>query len=62
MLKNIAPAAAASCDTPLDKNLALSRKHGIKGTPTLVFADGQRLSGGMPAARLSQLLDEAGGR
>jgi thiol:disulfide interchange protein DsbC len=62
MLKNIMPTGSASCDTPLDKNLALGRKYGIKGTPTLVFADGQRLSGGMPAARLSQLLDEAGGR
>jgi thiol:disulfide interchange protein DsbC len=62
MLKNIAPTGSASCDTPLDKNLALSRKYGIKGTPTLVFADGQRLSGGMAAARLSQLLDEASAR
>jgi thiol:disulfide interchange protein DsbC len=62
MLKNIAPSAAANCDTPLERNIALSRKYGIKGTPALVFADGQRLSGWMPAARLSQLLDEAGGR
>jgi thiol:disulfide interchange protein DsbC len=61
MLKNVTPAAAA-CDTPLEKNLALGRKFGIKGTPTLIFADGQRLSGWMPAARLSQLLDEAGAR
>jgi len=62
MLKNIAPAGSADCDTPLDKNIALSRKYGIKGTPTLVFADGQRVSGGMPAARLSQLLDEVNAR
>jgi len=61
MLKNVAP-AAAGCDTPLDKNIALGRKYGIKGTPTLIFADGQRLSGWMPATRLSQLLDEAGAR
>jgi thiol:disulfide interchange protein DsbC len=61
MLKNVTP-AAASCDTPLEKNIALGRKYGIKGTPTLIFADGQRLSGWMPATRLSQLLDEAGAR
>lgn len=60
MLKNIMPTAAAGCDTPLEKNIALSRKHGIKGTPALVFADGQRLAGWTDAARLSRLLDEAG--
>ena len=62
MLKNIAPAAATNCDAPLGKNLALGKKYGIKGTPTLVFADGQRLSGWMPAAKLSQLLDDANAR
>lgn len=59
MLKDITPTGSTDCDTPLDKNIALSRKYGFSGTPTLVFADGQRLSGGMPAARLSQFLDEA---
>ena len=62
MLKNITPTAAGNCDAPLEKNIALSRKYGIKGTPALVFADGQRLSGWMPAAKLSQLLDEANAR
>ena len=62
MLKDIAPTASAGCDTPLDKNIALSRKYGINGTPTLVFADGQRIAGGMPAAKLSKLLDEASAR
>jgi thiol:disulfide interchange protein DsbC len=59
MLKDVAPTAKANCDTPLDKNIALSRKHRITGTPTLIFADGQRVSGWMPAARLSKMLDEA---
>jgi thiol:disulfide interchange protein DsbC len=62
MLKNITPTATGNCDTPLEKNIALSRKYGIKGTPALVFADGQRQAGWMPAARLSQLLDEANAR
>ena len=59
MLKDVTPSARASCDTPLDKNLAFSRKYRITGTPTLVFADGQRVSGWMPAARLSKMLDAA---
>lgn len=52
------PAPKAGCDTPIEKNLALSRKYRINGTPTLVFADGQRVAGMMSAARLSKLLDE----
>jgi thiol:disulfide interchange protein DsbC len=60
MLKEITPPAPkANCDTPIEKNLALSKKYRINGTPTLVFADGQRVSGLMPAARLSKMLDEA---
>ena len=56
------PAPKANCDTPIEKNLALSRKHRINGTPTLVFADGQRVAGLMSAARLSKMLDEAASR
>ena len=52
------PAPKANCDTPLEKNLALSRKYRINGTPTMIFADGQRVAGLMTAARLSKMLDE----
>jgi len=59
MLNEIAPPAPkANCETPLEKNLALGKKHRINGTPTLIFADGQRVAGMMPAARLSKMLDE----
>jgi len=59
MLNEVAPPAPkANCDTPLEKNLAFGKKHRINGTPTLVFPDGQRVAGLMPAARLSKMLDE----
>ena len=42
--------AQADCDTSaLDRNLALAGEHAIRGTPTLVYADGTRASG-VPAA------------
>ena len=56
------PAPKANCETPIEKNLALSRKYRINGTPTLVFPDGQRVAGMMSAARLSKTLDEAAAR
>jgi thiol:disulfide interchange protein DsbC len=62
MLNGVQPTAKASCDTPIEKNLALGRKHGINGTPTLIFANGERVSGWMPADKLSKMLAEAAKR
>lgn len=52
--------AAASCDTPIAKNLALGHKFRVGGTPTLVFVSGERVSGTVPSARLEKLLDDHG--
>jgi thiol:disulfide interchange protein DsbC len=55
MVDGIAPPAAASCDTAaLDRNLALQRRHGVIGTPSLVFADGERVSGVLPLDALEK--------
>jgi len=37
-----APAAPASCATPGDQVLALSKKLHVTGTPTVYFSDGSR--------------------
>jgi len=50
--------ASARCDTPIEKNLAFGGKYRISGTPTLVFASGERVSGALPLARLEKLLAE----
>ena len=44
------------CDTPIEKNLELGRKYRINGTPTLVFANGERVSGAVPGDQLEKLL------
>jgi len=49
--------AAASCDHPTDKVVALGRKLNVRGTPVLIFADGSRTPGYMPAAQLEKALD-----
>lgn len=59
MLRDKNP-AAASCDTAaLQRNLAFGRKHKITGTPTLIFADGTRVPGAVPAAEVERRLAEA---
>lgn len=39
------PAAAAACEHPVERNLALARQFGVNGTPTLFWADGTRTEG-----------------
>jgi len=57
MLKNVVPMAASSCDTPIDRVVKFGRERGIGGTPTIIFADGTRVPGMIPAADLNKLLD-----
>lgn len=56
MLHDTAP-AAASCDTPTEKVLALAQKLGVHGTPTIFLSNGERIPGAVPAARLEQDLE-----
>lgn len=58
VLKSITP-PPAKCDTSgIDKVVALGRKLNIRGTPAMIFADGSRVPGYMPAAMLEKTLDK----
>jgi len=53
---------AASCDNDaLQRNLAFGKKHKITGTPTLIFGNGERVPGAVPAQEVERRLAEAGG-
>jgi thiol:disulfide interchange protein DsbC len=58
MQKGVVPVAAA-CDNPIDKIVQYGRDKGISGTPTLIFADGSRVPGMLPAADVIKMLDAA---
>lgn len=60
MLNDITP-AAGNCDTPTAKVLALGKKLKVNGTPALIFADGTKNPGYMPAADLEKALAAAAG-
>ncbi|MET0540329.1 MAG: DsbC family protein [Variovorax sp.] len=54
------PEAPANCDTAaLERNVAFGRKYNITGTPTLIFADGSRAPGAIPAAQVEKHLAAA---
>jgi thiol:disulfide interchange protein DsbC len=48
--------AAASCEAPNDKVLALGQKLHIQGTPAIFFADGSRIPGAVDQKTLEAKL------
>lgn len=50
------PRSMGSCDTPIARNLALSRKHKINATPAIIFEDGSRNPGMVSAQDLEKRL------
>lgn len=60
LVKGIAPTAPTTCDTStIDKTLAYGKQKNISGTPTLFFADGQRVPGAIPLEMIEQRLAAA---
>jgi thiol:disulfide interchange protein DsbC len=53
------PTAPATCAHPLRRNRALARQLNVTGTPTLIFADGRRIAGYVPAAQIEAALAAA---
>lgn len=58
MSKGALPKNDGNCDNPLAKTIQLGQKLGVQGTPTIIFADGRRVPGMIPAAKLEQMLGE----
>ena len=56
LMLNGAVLALARCDTPIEKNLELGRKYRVNGTPTIIFANGERVPGAIPTEQIEKLL------
>lgn len=48
--------STSSCVPPLERNLALAQRLNVRGTPTILFADGHRIDGYVDAAALEARL------
>ncbi len=60
MIDGKASAGREDCDTSaVTKNQEFGRKLNISGTPTMFFADGERVPGAMPRPRIEQKLSAA---
>ncbi|MCM8610628.1 DsbC family protein [Accumulibacter sp.] len=63
MVDGKAPGGKGDCDTTaVKKTIELGRKLAINGTPTIFFADGERIPGAVPLARIEEKLAQAPSR
>ncbi len=59
----VPPRAMGKCDsTVLSRNTDLAQKHHINGTPAIIFEDGSRSPGAMPAAEIEKRLAALAGK
>lgn len=58
VLQNTQPTGNGQCKTPIESNLALAQKLGVKATPTLFFTDGSRVPGALPGDAIERKLNE----
>ena len=57
MIDGKAPGGKGDCDTTaVKKTIEMGRKLAITGTPTIFFADGERIPGAIPIAKIEQKL------
>ncbi len=59
MVNGVAP-APGTCEAPTEKVLALGQKLGVRGTPTIFLANGERIPGFVAGAQLEQKMAQAG--
>jgi thiol:disulfide interchange protein DsbC len=51
------PRVMGQCDaSAIERNAALAKKHRVTGTPAIVFEDGTRAPGAIPAAEIEKRL------
>lgn len=56
MLEGKQPSGAGTCDDPVDELVALGSSLGINATPTMIFANGKRVTGSQSAGQIEALL------
>lgn len=61
-LNNKVPAAKPDCANPVQKNVELGQRLGVSATPTLIFTNGERVSGLLRLADLNEELEKSAKR
>ncbi len=59
MVHDRLPQSPGKCEAPLEKNVAFGHEKRIRGTPTLIFEDGDRIPGAISMAELEKRFAQA---
>ena len=62
MVHDRLPQKPGTCNAPLEKNVAFGKEKHIRGTPTLIFEDGERIPGAISMAELEKRFAQAKAR
>lgn len=63
MVEGKAPSGKTDCDTTaITRNQEFGRKLNINGTPTMFFADGERIPGAVPLQKIEEKLAQTAGK
>jgi thiol:disulfide interchange protein DsbC len=60
MLKAALPESGRTCNAPIERNMQLMRRFGIRGTPAIYTANGKHIGGFIPADKIEQALNSTG--
>jgi thiol:disulfide interchange protein DsbC len=57
--KNNRPVPNKSCSNPIDEHMLLAEQLGLRGTPYILYENGQSTPGYIPPDRMAKILDQA---
>lgn len=58
--KGVQPTAAATCETPIERNLLLGKQLGLTGTPVIIFSNGQKAMGAYSSVEINKIWQQMG--
>ncbi len=61
-MRGAMPGGRRDCTTPLEKNVQLAQRFGIRGTPGVFLSDGRQIGGYVPAEQIEQALNSVSSR
>lgn len=58
--RGVVPTGNQNCKNPINDHLKLASEIGVTGTPAIIFSNGHRVVGAMPAAAIEKVWEELG--
>jgi thiol:disulfide interchange protein DsbC len=55
IVRGVQPKSTKSCANPVERNLALAQRLGLHGTPAIIFSNGSKVMGALPAAEIEKI-------